>query len=118
MLTVNWDGKFPKAQTYYTGANCTGTPLLNSGNGSTPDGEPLFGKLVVYLGTPNTLAIPSNVVNGSAVEEALLVATIDNPTCMASAGTSSGWKLAATTAATVGLPAGTVSQLTAPLSLS
>ncbi len=106
VLTLGWDGKMRPAQAYYAGPGCTGTPYLNSGNGDTPENTPLFAKLVVYLGSPNTLAVPTSIgPSGSATEVALTAASIDNPDCSPSIGPRSGWQLGNVSAGSVGLAA-------------
>ncbi|WP_166139447.1 collagen-like protein [Nocardioides ochotonae] len=118
-IDVGWDGTLYPAQAWYTGADCTGTPLLNSGSGG--DGGAIFAKTLVYLGTPNTLAVPDVASSAiSAPEVGLPVSSIDNPTCGSSgSAVRYGWKLRPTTAAAVGLPplAGAGS-FAAPLSIS
>jgi len=119
LIDVGWDGTLYPAQTWYTGAGCTGTPLLNSGSGG--DGGVIFAKSLVYLGTPDTLAVPDVAASEiSAPEIGLSVSSIDNPTCGSTASAVRyGWKLRPTTTAAVGLPplAGAGS-FAAPLSIS
>jgi hypothetical protein len=104
-VTIPFDGVFQPAQIYYTGANCTGTAYLNDGNGGTPPFSDISGKWVVFSGSMNTLMVPATVTSGYSTGQAFTAATIDNPTCGASPGTASGWKLTSITHAAAGLPA-------------
>ncbi|WP_435745901.1 hypothetical protein [Nocardioides sp. SYSU DS0663] len=117
LLNVGWDGSLYPAQAYYTGAGCTGTAYLNSG---WSEAGPIYAKTLVYLGTPNTLAVPDTAVGAmSAPNVALTAATIDNPECGASAGTRHGYQLKHVSAAAVGLPAlSGAGQFAVPLSIS
>jgi hypothetical protein len=118
LVSLGWDGTMYPAQANYTGANCTGTAYLNDGGeAANNDPEVMYAKTVVYLGTPNSLAVPADT-NGTASTSVKATApNIDNPTCMNGGGTNSGWKLKTVTATDVGLPAGTTSSVTAPLSV-
>lgn len=115
LLSLDWDGSIYPAQAYYSNADCSGTAYLNAG-GST--GIPLYGKTVVYLGTPDTLAVPANLnADGVSLSADFTAASIDNPTCTTATG-NSGWQLVATTTGAVGLPALSGGKFATPLSLS
>ncbi|MDP3892384.1 hypothetical protein, partial [Nocardioides sp.] len=108
-----WDGSIPTSQSYYSGADCTGTAYLNSGG---PGVSPWYAKTLVFLGSANTLAAPAVLdASGSAPNSAFTVSGIDNPACGPSTGEKNGWQLATVTPATAGLPAGTTNQLAVPL---
>jgi hypothetical protein len=113
MLDVAWDGSMYPAQAYYTGADCTGVAYLNTG------GSPgvIYAKSVVYLATPNSLAVPdTNAAGGAFGSSSMTAAGIDNPTCGSSSGPQQGWKLKPVTPADIGLPAGSGDgQLATPL---
>ena len=111
LLTARWDGTIPTSQTYYTGADCTGTPYLNSSGGI-----PAFGKTLVYLGSPGSLGVPDVTGAGAAPAVSLTAESIDNPACGPSTGTKTGVKMKTTTAVAVGLP--TTNQLVTPLSIN
>jgi hypothetical protein len=111
-IDIPFDGVFKPAQIYYTGAGCTGTAYLNDGNGGTPPFDAISGKWLVYSGSMNTLMAPATVANGFSMGEAFTAATIDNPSCGASAGTRSGWKLQPITRTAAGLPASIATPLT------
>jgi len=113
-LQVTWNGKVGAAQAYYSDGSCTANPYLNDGGGG---GRPMFGKTLVYLGTPDQLAVPADVTSGYATSVSFTSGSMDNPTCGTNAGTHNGWKLTTVSAASVGLPAGTTGQLTVPLSV-
>jgi hypothetical protein len=104
-ISIPFDAVLKPAQIYYTGAGCTGTAYLNDGNGGTPPFDAISGKWLVFSGSMSTLMEPATVTAGASNGEAFTAATIDNPTCGASAGTRSGWKLKAITRAAAGLPA-------------
>lgn len=112
IVTIPFDGVFKPAQIYYTGAGCTGTAYLNDGNGGTPPFETIGGKWVVFSGSQNTLMAPATVVSGFSTGVSFTAATIDNPTCGASAGLRSGWQLTAISRVTAGLPASIATPIT------
>ena len=100
LYQVGVDGTFPAGQIYWTGANCTGTPYLNDGWGG---GQKMLAKQLTYSAKTNTLYTLSNP-NASGVSTSVSVtsASIENPTCYASAGVVGGWALTPTTPAAVG----------------
>ncbi len=113
LVYINWDGTMGAGQIWYSGAGCTGTALLNSGG---PGAGPIYGKTVVYSGSRASLMAPTTVgANGLESASSIMAATIDNPTCMASPGTSDGWQVSAIAPATVGLPR--LPPFTTPLSM-
>jgi hypothetical protein len=134
-VNVNFvTGRFPVTQTWWSGANCTGTPRVNSGGAPDPSPAPAlpyYTKSVVYLAKSNTLYVPtSNGTNPLLAEEVL----ITNPPSIENAGTlsgtsectnyttnfnSGGWALTAINAATVlgWTVTGNPLQLAAPLQL-
>lgn len=103
LVSVAWDGTVGAGQIYYTGGSCTGTAYLNSGGADT---YPIFAKGVFYSASMGTLMVPANPdANGLAQNEAFTSASIDNPSCYASAGAVHGYELEAVTPTAVGLPA-------------
>jgi hypothetical protein len=113
IVGLNWDGTYPIAQVWYTGASCTGTAILNSGS---TDPFSIYGKTLVYVGSLGSLATPTSVnSNGVSVSTAsTAVQSIDNPDCQSANGNfGNGWALTAVTAASAGLP----TTIAAPLSL-
>jgi hypothetical protein len=115
---IGVDGTFPAGQIYWTGPNCTGTPYLNDGWGGS-GGQKMLATQLTYSAKTNTLYTLSNP-NSSGVSTSVAVtsASIENPTCYASAGTVSGWALTPTSPATVGSSAtGTPLTVPAPFQL-
>jgi hypothetical protein len=105
---VNFDGTFgPAGQIYWTGTNCTGTPLLNDGQeGLTPfTGLPTFVKAVVFSAAANKLYVPTP--NQTGVESLLAISVpgsgytwFESPTCIGGErSTESGWTLTDVTSA-------------------
>ena len=111
-MTLNWDGTMSAAQIYYTGAGCSGSAYLNSGWSLA---GPSWDRVVVYSGSLGSLmTITNGDANGLSPNTSFTSSTIDNPTCMSSAGTNHGYSLATASATSVGLPAFPVN---APLSI-
>ncbi|CAG7857389.1 hypothetical protein MCAMS1_02190 [biofilm metagenome] len=74
-VSVLFSGKFPVTQMWWTGANCTGTPVLNDGNGD--DGGFVMGtKIVVYSRLSNTLYVPTATGTGVSANSATSVGPI------------------------------------------
>jgi hypothetical protein len=106
--------KFPINQIYWTVAGCTGTPYFNDGQGGT-GGEKRYYKQLVYSGVTSSLyEMSSPNANNVSTSVSFTAATLENPSCGASAGTRSGWALTAKTLTSVGLP----SSITYPLSVN
>jgi hypothetical protein len=110
LFTPNGTHRFPIDQIYWSAANCTGTPFLNDG-GST--GSVIFSKMLCYSGKTGSLySIANPNANGCSTSTAQPVAaTIENPTCMSSGG-SSGWAITPITNTAAGLPATIVYPIT------
>jgi hypothetical protein len=93
---------FPISQIYWTAAGCSGTAYLNDG-GTT--GSQKYYKQACYSGSAGSLyALAGPYTNNTATSVSFTAATLENPTCGASAGARSGWLLTALTHATAGLP--------------
>jgi hypothetical protein len=102
LVSLSLDGTMMPGQISYSAASCAGTAYLNSG-GSTSG--PIPGNAVVYSGSQATLLVPATVdANGLAQNGSFTSATIDNPTCYASAGTNHGYQPVTVAPAAVGLP--------------
>jgi hypothetical protein len=100
---------FPINQIYWTGAGCTGTPYLNDG-GST--GSKRYYKALCFSGQTGSLyEMSSPNANGVSTSVSFVGASLENPTCGASAG-SSGWAITAKTLVSVGLPSSIAYPLT------
>jgi hypothetical protein len=96
---------FSGSQIYWDGASCTGNAYLNAG-GTGSIGEKRYSKLITYSSSSGllyTLANPSP--NGLSTAVGFTSATIENPSCMTSAGARGGWLLTPITRAALGLPA-------------
>jgi len=93
---------FPISQIDWTGASCTGTPYLNSGNGA---GILSWANVLCFSGQTGSLYSLANAnADGVASSVAITGTSIENPNCM-SPGTNGGWALTAQTRSAVGLPA-------------
>jgi hypothetical protein len=113
LVDVGWDGSIAPAQVYYPGAGCTGPAYLNTG------GSPkvIYARALVYLKSPNSLAVPDTAAPGGAFgSTSMTAAGIDNPSCAPSSGTKEGWRLTTVQPEAVGLPGDSGDgQLAAPL---
>lgn len=129
-FTFGFDGTFPTAQIWWTGANCTGTPYLNDGDSGdigqfgitaamsyafTPVYSAVRNELYV-LSSPdsNGVSTSMNIPGGSI--------SIENPTCMNNTGNAaqpaSGWPITTISPGTIGFSAtGTPLKVATPLQL-
>jgi hypothetical protein len=125
-FTVGFEGDFPTGQIWWTGANCTGTPYLNDGNGGNI-GQPdytagqSYAYSVVYSGAQNQLYVLSGGDANSVATSVNIPGgslSIENPTCMSSVNPASGWPMTAVSPDTVGFSAsGTPLVVATPLQL-
>lgn len=115
---LNGDGFFPGSQIYWTGAGCTGSAYLNDGWGGTGN-QKTWANALVYSAKSNQLYRMANAnANGVATSVAATAQSIENPTCMASSGTISGWLMTPITPATIGIPAsGSPLKISTPLQI-
>jgi hypothetical protein len=104
IVGFNWDNSKSPAQIYWTSSNCTGTAYLNDGWGGSGDPQIMFGKSAVWSAKANSYMVPYTVTNGYSTSVTFTAATIENPTCYASSGTDSGWRLKTVTNAALGVP--------------
>jgi hypothetical protein len=111
---IGADGTFPTGQIYWTGANCTGTPYLNSGSGA---GHTRIANSLVYSAMANQLyTLSSPDANGVSTSVAVTSQSIENPTCYASSGSVAGWAMTPVTPAAIGSTAtGTPLKVPVPL---
>jgi hypothetical protein len=125
-FSIGFDGSFPISQIWWTGANCTGTPYLNDGQGgqigqSGITASPSYAYDLVYSGVANSLYVLSGAnANSISMSENIPGGSlsIENPTCMSSPGDASGWPMTSISASTVGFTAsGTPLAVAAPLQL-
>jgi hypothetical protein len=104
-MDPNGTDDFPTSQIYWTGASCSGTPYLNDGQGGT-GGIKRYYKLLCYSHSATSLyEMSSPNTNHISTSVGFTSATIENPTCMSSAGSNSGWALTVITNTAAGLPA-------------
>ena len=102
LVTILFDGTIDNGQIYYSGANCTGDALLNSGSSNAPS---IWAKTVVYSGSFNSLMVTTGAgADGTVPLSTIIAQSIDNPNCGTSSGTKHGWEIVTTTPAAVGLP--------------
>jgi hypothetical protein len=105
---VNWDGSISMRQTWFTGAGCTGTAVLNSGSSTVSN---IYGRTTVKsLATGKFYRIVSTNVTTNLYAASSVYGTataIENigSGCSASSSGANGWLLEETTAAAVGIPA-------------
>ncbi len=101
LFSPNAGSPFSTSQVYWTTATCgTGTPYLNGSSGSAR-----LAKFLVYSAAANSLYAAANPdANGVATPVAFTGVSLENPTCMVSAG-SSGYLLTPVSRVTAGLPA-------------
>jgi hypothetical protein len=118
LYQIDADGTFPPAQIWWTGANCTGTPYLNDGQGNS-GGATMLAKQLTYSAKTNSLYTLSNPnANGISTSVPVSAQSIENPTCMNSVASVGGWALTATTPTTVGSTAtGTPLEAAVPFQL-
>jgi hypothetical protein len=123
IITILFSGKFPVSQIWWTGSNCTGTPVLNDGNGNN-GGDVMGTKVVVYSRQANTLYVPTATGSGVSANSATSVGvngiqSIENSgltsgppdfirsnpdgsgNCSSSVGNRGGWSLSVINPATV-----------------
>jgi hypothetical protein len=113
LITIFWTGQFAPAQIWYTGpCSSVGTGWLNNGQGDAVGAPFMSGRWLVYSGSLNSLMQADTVTNGTSASSLVTAQSIDNPTCQASAGSFSGWKLKTITRAAAGLPATIATPLT------
>jgi hypothetical protein len=107
---IHPSGKFPVSQIYWTGAACTGSAYLNSGQGNITDGKfaPMYSKTVVFSSSANSLMVASGAQPQTATVN-FTAASIENRddldgtgTCSVSTGNVSGWPLTAISGPTLG----------------
>ncbi len=113
--SLNWNGTVANQQTWYSGANCTGTPVLNNGGTS---GAIAYGKTAFRSTAGQFYKITTFNANFEAVSVNNLItpASIDNvgTGCSASSGSGGGWALTAINSTDVGIPATIVPPLQFP----
>jgi hypothetical protein len=97
-VTFRWDGTFEPSPVVFTGASCTGTPLLSS---RTTESRRTFARRAVYSRFTGLLYAPTTTASVSSSHTSM-----DNlGSCRASTATVHAWPLTSLTAATAGLPA-------------
>lgn len=107
-LTINVDGTFPGAQTYYGDASCSGpVKYINSGGTNTQNRN---GKYLYYEGTTGKFFQLDNINANGYAQNTAIIGTINiynvSGTCTSSPTSNFGWKVQSTetTRAMIGLP--------------
>ena len=115
LVTLDWDGQVATRQIFYSGAGCSGTAYLNSGNTA----KAMWGRTVVRSPTLGLLVPAAVQPSGQAVSliSGLTYAALHNPDCVAPPSNSSNyyaWPMISVTAPAVGLPVTVVPPLVMP----
>jgi hypothetical protein len=103
VLSIPFDGVFYPSFITWTGAGCSGTPYLNTGDASSA-GQTMSGTRLLYSRAADTLLVPANSAPGYATAVAFTAATTENPSCQPNAGAAAGVLLTPITRAAAGLP--------------
>lgn len=109
LMQPNSGAPLATSQIYWTVSGCSGTPYFNGGTVGTYR----YAKSVVYSAVASQIYAMANPnANGMAISVAITAASLENPACTTSAGTS-GYALTPVSMATIGLPA----TITYPISM-